>query len=834
MSLHRINKLDAKYKNQHKMRKPILFGLTLMAASAGAEVFTVGSFDYYGPIGLTKPLMVDSLDVNGKKFDGKNLAAMPGILSLKGTPEEFFGVKAPSGDALALHTLVFNFENKAFSKPTLEVKGIEDYTVYLDGRKAVGNTLSLRPATHQVAIRYVTTSAGDTDSLRVTLKSDNDAGFSVRGDGKRRFTLLDVLHGTNINSASISPDGKYAIIGYSSTRQGGETSWSYKVVSLADGKVVTETDKYISWMPTGSEYRTIRNGLQGREMVATDALTGSRRVVVSALPYDASVTLSPDGRWMVLSSYQQGRKEDPKIYQVLEPDDRQPGWRDRVSLSLLDIESGLVRPLTFGNHNAYCNDISCDSRKILVMVPESRLEKRPTTVFSLYMLDPVTMQTDTLVSRDGFISRASFSPDGKSVVVMGTPEAFGGIGKNVPEGRIPSMTDNQLFLIDIASRKVSPLTRDFNPSVNDAQWSAADGMVYLSAEDRDRVGLFRLNPSTGAITAVPTQEEVVKGFSIPDTGKGMIWFGESASSPRALYLADTKTLKSTRLESPKEEMLADVKLGACEPWDFVNSKGDTINGRFYLPPDFDPAKKYPMIVNYYGGCSPTSRNFESRYPHNAYAANGYVVYVINPSGATGFGQEFSSRHVNTAGEGVAQDIIEGTKKFCAEHPFVDDKKIGCIGASYGGFMTQYLQTVTDIFAAAISHAGISDHTSYWGEGYWGYSYSEVSMAESYPWSNPDLYVKQSPLYNADKIHTPLLFLHGDKDNNVPVGESIQMFTALKLLGRPTAFVAVTDQDHHITDYDKRIKWQDTIFAWFDRYLKDDPSWWKELYPSTPL
>lgn len=108
------------------------------------------------------------------------------------------------------------------------------------------------------------------------------------------------------------------------------------------------------------------------------------------------------------------------------------------------------------------------------------------------------------------------------------------------------------------------------------------------------------------------------------------------------------------------------------------------------------------------------------------------------------------------------------------------------------------------------------------------------MAESYPWSNPDLYVKQSPLYNADKIHTPLLFLHGDKDNNVPVGESIQMFTALKLLGRPTAFVAVTDQDHHITDYDKRIKWQDTIFAWFDRYLKDDPSWWKELYPSTPL
>jgi dipeptidyl aminopeptidase/acylaminoacyl peptidase len=206
-----------------------------------------------------------------------------------------------------------------------------------------------------------------------------------------------------------------------------------------------------------------------------------------------------------------------------------------------------------------------------------------------------------------------------------------------------------------------------------------------------------------------------------------------------------------------------------------------------------------------------------------------VVLIVNPSGATGFGQEFSSRHVNTAGEGVAEDIIWATKQFCKEHAYVDDKHIGCIGASYGGFMTQYLQTKTDIFAAAISHAGISDHTSYWGEGYWGYSYSEVSIANSYPWTDKHLYVEQSPLFNADKINTPILFLHGDKDTNVPVGESIQMFNALKLLGKETAMVLVKDQDHHIIDYNKRIKWQNTIFAWFAKYLKNDPSWWNAIY-----
>jgi dipeptidyl aminopeptidase/acylaminoacyl peptidase len=97
------------------------------------------------------------------------------------------------------------------------------------------------------------------------------------------------------------------------------------------------------------------------------------------------------------------------------------------------------------------------------------------------------------------------------------------------------------------------------------------------------------------------------------------------------------------------------------------------------------------------------------------------------------------------------------------------------------------------------------------------------MANEYPWTNKHLFVDQSPLYNADKIHTPLLFVHGTADNNVPVGESIQLYTALKLLGRPTAMVLVDGQDHHIIDYEKRIKWQNTIFAWFAKWLQDDGS-----------
>ena len=108
------------------------------------------------------------------------------------------------------------------------------------------------------------------------------------------------------------------------------------------------------------------------------------------------------------------------------------------------------------------------------------------------------------------------------------------------------------------------------------------------------------------------------------------------------------------------------------------------------------------------------------------------------------------------------------------------------------------------------------------------------MAESYPWTRKDLYVDRSPLFNADKINTPILFLHGDADTNVPVGESIQMFTALKLLGKETAFVAVKDQNHHILDYNKRQMWQNTIFAWFAKYLQDDSTWWDAIYTPKSL
>ena len=780
----------------------LLFGISLLSL---AETLSVKQFRHSGPYPVRTPLLIDTVNVKSEPFQAVS----------------------------ACGRISFDFENSRFAPVTVHIEGaVKEHQLFMDG-KAAGGTLKLDPGTHRVEIKYLL-GAGEQPSLDVSLETQEEGILSLREDGRHRYGMKDVLLGTRVAGVALSPDGRWLITSYTTTREGGRTERFCTVSETATGRVLTRTGERLNWMPRSGKYYFTRKEVPGTRLLAVDPATGQEEILAEDIP-EGPFQFSPAEDALFYMMHEDGPAERENIYQILSPDDRQPGWRSRAYPARYDLATGVVQRLAYGYHNVWLSDISQDGAKALLLVSEERLEKRPTTVYTLYLMDLISLKAEKLVDRDGFMQSAAFSPDGRQVLLSGSPEAFGGIGMNVRKGQTPSMTDIQLYLMDIATRKIRPLTRDFDPCVSASAWSLADGQIYLTAENRDRIDLFRIDPRSGRIRQVETPEDLVKGFSLASQAPAMAWYGQGASNSDRVYLADTRSGKSTLREDLSAEILRDVVLGECRAWNFKNSKGETVYGRFYLPPDFDPSKKYPMIVNYYGGCSPTSRNFESRYPHHAYAALGYVVYVVAlPSGATGNGQAWSARHVNTAGDGPAQDIIEGTEQFCREHPFVNPERIGCIGASYGGFMSQYIPTLTDRFACAISHAGISDHTSYWGFGYWGYSYSETSMANSYPWSDLELFVEHSPLYLADKINTPILFVHGDADTNVPVNESIQMFTALKLLGKETALVAVKDQNHHILDYAKRLDWQNTIWAWFAKYLQDDPAWWDALYPPKAL
>lgn len=839
-----------------KTTKSGLLAAALMASiSASAETIEVKTLKYAGPYAVAQPWMADSVNIKGEAFDLKQLLDSPLSFTLLNKGKEVSAAQLLADKQQdALHLASFCVSNTQRTKATIAVEGLEQYRLFVDGEQVAVNgdkaETILTPSQHTVVIKYLTrkNASADKKSIKLTVTAANGAPLSV-GDAaaKRAYNIYDVICAPNYPSVSISPNGKFIVVRKTWVDRKGNNHSINELRNSQTNRLMATFEESVKWMPSSNKlYFTQKasdSSIAGEEkqdgtlqLITINPLTMEREVLASHLP-EGWFQFTPDEKTLIYTLTTEGRKKDPQVYDVKEPEDRQPGWRERSNLAKYDLASGILQPLTFGYHNIYLMDISADSRYLLIGKEEERLTKRPTTLTSFYRLDlgsmnassATTPKVETLIEKGEFLNSAQFSPDGKSILVSASPEAFNGIGKNVEEGQTPSMIDTQLYLMTLSDKKVRPLTRDFNPNVQSVEWSKVDGNIYFTAEDKDCVHLFQLNPKSGKFTLLKTPEEYIKSFSLASSAAEMAFSGQSASNADRLYKMNTKALKSQLVDDLSARELKDVELGECKAWNFVNSRGDTLCCRYYLPPHFDAAKKYPMIVNYYGGCSPTSRMFQSRYPHHVYAAMGYVVLVVNPSGATGFGQKFSARHVDTAGEGVAEDIISSTQAFCDEHAFVNRKKIGCIGASYGGFMTQYLQTKTDLFAAAISHAGISDHTSYWGEGYWGYSYSEVSMANEYPWTNKHLFVDQSPLYNADKIHTPLLFVHGTADNNVPVGESIQLYTALKLLGRPTAMVLVDGQDHHIIDYEKRLKWQNTIFAWFAKWLQDDASWWTEMY-----
>lgn len=839
-----------------KTTKSGLLAAALMASiSASAETIEVKTLKYAGPYAVVQPWMADSVNIKGEAFDLKQLLDSPLSFTLLNKGKEVSASQLLADKQQdALHLASFCVSNPQRTKATIAVEGLEQYRLFVDGEQVEVNgdkaETILTPSQHTVVIKYLTrkNASSDKKSIKLTVTAANGAPLSV-GDAtaKRAYNIYDVICAPNYPSVSISPNGKFIVVRQTWVDRKGNNHSISELRNSQTNRLMATFEESVKWMPSSNKlYFTQKasdSSIAGEEkqdgtlqLITINPLTMEREVLASNLP-EGWFQFTPDEKTLIYTLTTEGRKKDPQVYDVKEPEDRQPGWRERSNLAKYDLASGILQPLTFGYHNIYLMDISADSRYLLIGKSEERLTKRPTTLTSFYRLDLGCMnasaatapKVETLIEKGEFLNSAQFSPDGKSILVSASPEAFNGIGKNVEEGQTPSMIDTQLYLMTLADKKVRPLTRDFNPNVLSTEWSKVDGNIYFTAEDKDCVHLFQLNPKSGKFTLLKTPEEYIKSFSLASSAAEMAFSGQSASNADRLYKMNTKALKSQLVDDLSARELKDVELGECKAWNFVNSRGDTLCCRYYLPSHFDAAKKYPMVVNYYGGCSPTSRMFQSRYPHHVYAAMGYVVLVVNPSGATGFGQKFSARHVDTAGEGVAEDIISSTQAFCDEHAFVNRKKIGCIGASYGGFMTQYLQTKTDLFAAAISHAGISDHTSYWGEGYWGYSYSEVSMANEYPWTNKHLFVDQSPLYNADKIHTPLLFVHGTADNNVPVGESIQLYTALKLLGRSTAMVLVDGQDHHIIDYEKRLKWQNTIFAWFAKWLQDDASWWTEMY-----
>jgi len=806
------------------------------------------------PVSIEKPVLVDTVNMKGNKYNvsmlldtyiNTDINKAVNICSVNDKNELNLSNKTQKYQA---YIIEFDAISQNYVKASLKISSPNILSVYIDNKKlkdkkteetSEASSIIIpfeMQAEHKYSIIIKLLASPDKDissSLRCELLVPNKDIKIVQGiDLKQRYALYNTVFGNRVIDAQVSPNGKYLLTLYKNMTDVNHSN-SYKVLSLTKNNktlLVDRSDRNLKWMPSSNSlYYVLNNGYDKYDVYTIDPETLNEERIINALP-SKEFSWSPNEKVLILTAHESAPRSKSPVHRIAGRMDRLPGSREGRFLSMYNVDTGVSQRITFGYHSTNLQDIRYDGKKLLYMYNVNDIHVFPFTRNFLIQLDLESFKTDTLVAGDSYMNSAAYSPDGKKILLTGGPEAFGKIGKNCGNHPIANAFDSQAYIMDLSNLQIIPISRDLNPSISFLTWNKYDNNIYFKANDKDLENIYRYNTAKHSWHKLPINVDMIRSFSIANNSHQAAYTGVGMTYSTRAFQYDISSLKSKLYSAPMKSTIDKINLGQYREYNFKSKDGTTIYGTLCTPPDFDENKKYPMIVYYYGGTTPSPRLMDFYYSSEIFASRDYVVYVINPSGTIGYGQEFSARHVNAYGKWTANDIIEGVKKVCKDHEFINKNKIGCIGASYGGFMTMYLQTVTDIFAAAVSHAGISNIASYWGEGYWGVGYNTIAAAGSYPWNNPDFYVKQSPLFAADSIHTPLLLLQGTVDTNVPIGESIQLFNALKVLNRKVEYVQIDGQNHIIRDYKKRDLWHQTIMAWFAKWLQDRPEWWDSMYP----
>ena len=385
---------------------PLLLFSSFFATQAAEDV-KVMQYLHAGPIAVHKPILADSLNVNGKPFEVKNLVkpAIPFERALSNASvveTDTAGlVTVPTPEkGYALHLYSFYLNCDRYTKGSLEVSGPGTFEVFVNN-KAVGATseLTLEPHHYEVVIKYLT---AETDTCPSTLtakfKSEEETQVVASLNPEKRYTPRNILEGTQFRGTSISPNGKYVLVKYYTRMEGGKSEQYAQLRDATTGRILLQDKGFIltaDWMPTSNKMYFTRTGMNGKELVTVDPATMQEEILAENLP-EGSFSFTPDEKTLLYTILEEGPKDGPNMLRILEPNDRLPGFRNRYFIWRYDLQTGLYEQLTYGHNNTFINDVSADSRYLLFSTSEHDYTSLPHSCNSMYKLDLHTMKVDTL------------------------------------------------------------------------------------------------------------------------------------------------------------------------------------------------------------------------------------------------------------------------------------------------------------------------------------------------------------------------------------------------------------------------------------------------------
>jgi len=652
----------------------------------------------------------------------------------------------------------------------------------------------------------------------------------------RTYTIEDLLKVRRVADPQVSPDGTRVAftvgdVNYDANRVVNQIY----VVSIAGGNPKQLTNGQSSssaprWSPDGKKIAFTTAG----QLWTMDSDGDHKDQVTKISTGAAAPVWSPDGKWIAFTSdvypdcadddCNKKRDETNEASKVKAHITTRllfrhwDEWRDakRTHVFVVSSKGGNARDITQGDFDsppyAAASGVdfafSPDSTELAYLRNPDKVEATSTNS-DIYVVSLNGGSAKNITqSNHGYDVGPIYSADGRFIVYRSQATA----GFESDRWR--------LMVYNRATGTSTEITRGFDQQVDEAVLSK-DGNVYFTAGERGKSPVFRV-PLTGGTVQKVVPNVFASSLRVTADGKRLVFAGSSLASPAEIYAVNVDGSSLNPLTSVNAQLMSQAKLAKAEEIEWTGALGKKIHGFIVKPNNFDPSRKYPLLVLIHGGPQGAwSDNWGYRWNPQVFANAGYVVFTPNPRGSTGYGQQFVNEISGDWGGKAYVDIMNGVADVLRRSPFIDRNQIGAAGASYGGYMINWIEGHNNDprfrFKVLVCHDGVFNLTSMYGatEELW---FPEWEFKGT-PWSNPAMYSRWSPHNFINNFNTPILIIHGELDFRVPFGDGLQLYTAVQRKGIDSKFLSFPDEGHWVLKPQNSNLWYHTVLDWIDKYLR---------------
>ena len=636
-----------------------------------------------------------------------------------------------------------------------------------------------------------------------------------------------------------SPDGTRVVFSRRKTDLAADKGRTHLWVMNADGGGLRQltshaiSDSSPRWLSNDTvAFLSARDG--GTTQVWTIGVDGGEARQLTSLPVDVqSLRVAPDGKALALGvevyldcadlacsagrdKEREAKKSTGVVFDSLPVRHwdtwRVPGKRQHVVVWRLDgsppidVMKGLdtdcpTRP--FGDDADYA--FSPDGREIALSfkAPMGSREAWSTNEdIWLVPADGSAAPKNLTPDSPGRDSHPSFSPDGKTLAWTSMK-------------RPGYEADRYRVVVSERPFTNARLVADgWDRSADDLTWSRSGDRLFAVADDLGHRSLFAIDARGGAVhTLLGTQHTA----AFVETNKGIVALRDSLRGPADFWFVPARGGEPRRITQLNEEAMSHVRLGEGEAFSFAGANGDTVHAWLVKPVDFDAKKRYPLAFLVHGGPQGSfGDSWGYRWNPQTYAGAGYAVVMIDFHGSTGYGQAFTDAIRGDWGGAPFEDLMKGLDASLAKYSFLDGDRACALGASYGGFMMNYLAGKTDRFKCFVTHDGILDNRKMYfdTEELW---FPEWEFGGT-PWEKPEGFSKHDPIDLVKNWKTPTLVVHGGKDYRIPDSQGLGVFTALQRRGVPSKLLYFPDENHWVLRPNNSVLWHETVLAWLDGWI----------------